>query len=247
LKKEFLYGINCVAEALTGRRKIYRIYVDAARLRSHPMVALVDRARGLGVSIEVVDTSALRSRVGNVLHQGVVAEAAEFPYLSFGTLASTLKPRSLVLVLDHIEDPQNLGSMLRSAEAAGVNGVVIPLRRAAHVTPTVSHASAGAAEHMAVSLVPNLASALRTLKDVGLWVVGLENRMEARVIWDADLTGGLALVVGSEGRGVSPVVCRECDLIVKIPMLGKVNSLNAAVACSLALYEALRQRRDQGG
>ncbi len=246
MRREFLYGRNCVAEALSGRRKTYCLYVEAWRVRQASLAGLLGRARELGVPVKAVDEAALRSRVGSVPHQGVVAEVSQFPYERFGDLSKHLNSGSLVLVLDHLEDPANVGSLLRTAEAVGVAGVVLPSRRAAPITPTVSHASAGAVEHLRVSVVPNVADALRKLKALGLWVVGLENRPEAAVVWQAKLTGGLALVVGSEGKGISPVVLRECDLVVRLPMVGRVSSLNAAVAGSIALYEVLRQR-SQGG
>lgn len=242
MRKEFLYGYHCVTQALSGRRKVFRLYVDERRLRQPSIAGLVDRAKGMGVAVEAVKEAALRSRVGNVLHQGVVAEVSEFPYVSFGTLRSDLGPQSLVLVLDHLEDPQNLGSLLRTAEAVGVSGVVIPERRAVAVTPAVSHASAGAAEHARIAMVSNVAHAVKELKEDGLWAVGLENRPAASLIWQADLRGGVALVVGSEGRGIGSLVLRECDLVVRIPMFGKLNSLNVAVAGSIALYEVVRQR-----
>ncbi len=242
MRREFLYGFNCVSEALAGRRRILRLFITPSRMEHPGTKALLDRAAAKGVPFEVVDEAKIRSRVGNVNHQGIVAEALEFPYVSFGEIADCAGPQSLLLVLDHLEDPQNVATLLRTAEACGVVGILLPRRRSAAITPAVSHASSGAVEHLRVALVSNIPSSIRELKSLGLWAVGLENRVDAIPIWLADLSGGLALVIGSEGRGLSSLVVRECDFLIKIPMLGKVTSLNAAIAGSLALYEALRQR-----
>ena len=147
-----------------------------------------------------------------------------------------------LLLCDEIQDPHNLGALLRSAEATGVHGVVIPSRRAVGLTPTVAKTSAGAVEHVAVARVTNMVQTMRLLKEAGLWIVGAEMNAE-QTLWEADLTGPLAVVVGSEGAGLGRLVSEHCDFMVSIPMCGRVNSLNASVAGSLILFEVLRQRQ----
>jgi 23S rRNA (guanosine2251-2'-O)-methyltransferase len=177
-------------------------------------------------------------------HQGVIAEVDAFAYTPFATLRARVReagPAALVLALDEVQDPQNLGALLRTALAVSVTGVVLPERRAAGVNPTVVRTSAGAAEHLAISLVPNLGRALKELKDDGLWIVGLDAKAE-RAYDEGDLGGPVAVVVGSEGHGLRRLVRELCDFVVKLPMAGPTDSLNAAVAGSIVLYHLFRAR-----
>jgi 23S rRNA (guanosine2251-2'-O)-methyltransferase len=238
---DLLYGRNSVHEALRAeRRPIRRLVVADSANGLEPLIAL---ARARGIIVERLDRHRLDQRVG-VHHQGVVAEAEPFPYSSVADILDQNSP--LILALDSLQDPQNFGTLLRTALAVGVDGVLIPEHRAVGVTPAVCNASAGAVEHLRIARVTNLVRSLRQLKesDKDIWVYGLAVELEGtRPYWSADLSGPLALVVGSEGSGLGRLVTETCDAVVHIPMLpNSIESLNASVAGSLVLYEAYRQR-----
>ena len=183
--------------------------------------------------------------IGNVHHQGVALETSEYPYATLDDILAAAQSRSeppLFLLLDRLQDPQNVGSLLRTAEAVGVHGVVIQRRRAVGITPAVVHASAGAAEHLKVAQVINLVNTIGKLKEHDVWVTGLEAVSDAQRYDQADLNGPLAVVVGSEGEGLRRLVRERFDFLLQLPMLGRVTSLNTSVAGSVVLYEALRQR-----
>lgn len=177
-------------------------------------------------------------------HQGVVAVAPPFPYRSLDELLASRLPgsRRLFVVLDHLTDPHNVGAVVRTAEAAGAGGLILPERRSAGINATVRKAAAGAAAHLPIARVSNVSEAIRTLKKAHVWVAGADAAPEARPLWEADFNRDLALVLGSEGSGLSQLVRRECDFLVQIPMRGRVSSLNASVAAAVCIYEALRQR-----
>jgi 23S rRNA (guanosine2251-2'-O)-methyltransferase len=177
-------------------------------------------------------------------HQGVVAVAPPFPYRSLDELLASRGPGStrLFVVLDHLTDPHNVGAIVRTAEAAGAGGLILPERRSAGINATVRKAAAGAAAHLPIARVSNVSEAIRTLKKAHIWVAGADAAPEARPLWEADFNRDLALVLGSEGSGLSQLVRRECDFLVQIPMRGRVSSLNASVAAAVLIYEALRQR-----
>jgi 23S rRNA (guanosine2251-2'-O)-methyltransferase len=178
-------------------------------------------------------------------HQGLMVEAGEYPYVEIDDMLDLAKQRSeppLILLLDVIQNPQNLGTLLRTAEAVGVHGVIIPQRRGVEVTQAVVNASSGASEHLLIARVVNLVAALTDLKQHEIWMTGLDNLPEARPLDQADLRGAIGLVVGNEGEGMRRLVRDSCDFLVKLPMRGQVDSLNAAVAGSVVLYEILRQR-----
>lgn len=183
--------------------------------------------------------SELSRLAGSPDHQGVVAEVDPYPYSDPRELLK--RPDALIIALDQVQDPRNLGAVCRSADAAGAAGVVIPSRRSAAVTAVASKASAGAVEHLRVARVPNLADWLGTAKDAGAWIYGAESGAEAPYA-SADLTGKVVLVLGSEGGGLRPRVAKSCDLLVSIPLLGKVDSLNVSAAAAVLLFEAARQR-----
>jgi 23S rRNA (guanosine2251-2'-O)-methyltransferase len=239
---EHLYGRNAVREALrAGRRRFSRILVaDSAR----HLDDLVSSARQRSVRIETVDHHRLDNLVGAAAHhQGVVAEVDAFRHAAFDDLARIESP--LLLALDSLQDPQNFGTLLRTAQAVGVHGVLIPEHRAVGVTPAVSNASAGAVEHLQVARVTNLARSLQELKARGVWTFGLAVEAD-QPYWSADLRGAACIVVGSEGAGLGRLVRETCDVLVQIPMAaGSIQSLNASVAGSLALYEAFRQRQQR--
>jgi 23S rRNA (guanosine2251-2'-O)-methyltransferase len=238
---DHLYGRNSVREALrAGRRSIRRVLVARG---THGIEALIAEAESRRVVVEIVDRHRL-DPLGGAHHQGVVAEAEPFRYAG---LEALLRPpdTSFLLALDSLQDPQNFGTLLRTAQAVGVDGVLIPEHRAVSVTPAVSNASAGAVEHLQVVRVTNLARSLQQLKQDGVWTFGLAVDAE-QPYWAADLGGPIAVVVGSEGSGLGRLVRETCDVLVTIPMAaGSVQSLNASVAGSLVLYEVFRQRRQR--
>lgn len=243
--RETIYGRNAVWECLrAGRRKIYGLLLAQGVKETGSVAEIVDLAHQARVTIKRVERAAL-DRIGAVNHQGVAAEVSAYPYTNLEEILSQAEKRAeplFLLLLDCLEDPQNLGTLLRTAEAVGVHGIVIPKHRAVGITPAVVHASAGATEHLWVTRVTNLARVIRELKGRGVWVVGLENRPQAQLYNQFDLSGPLALVVGSEGRGIRRLVLQSCDVVLRLPMRGHIGSLNAAVAGSIALYEAWRQR-----
>ncbi len=244
--KELLYGRQPVREALRARRRqVYGLFL-AQGIQSTGIVGeILSLAQQAGVPIHSLHRREMDQQSGEANHQGLAAEVSTYPYLELVDLLDLIRETGespFLLLLDHILDPQNLGSLLRSAEAVGVHGVVLARRRAAAVTPAVVRASAGAAEHIRVAQVPNLAQAMKVLKKEGIWLAGLEARPKARLYTEADLTGPLGLVVGSEGEGLGRLIQESCDFLLRLPMRGQVGSLNAAVAGAIALYEARRQR-----
>jgi len=251
-KQKLLYGRQPVCEMLrAGRRKAYRILLGHGVEQSCEVVQEIIRlAERASLPIARVTRHDLDRLLGPVNHQGVAAEVSDYPYMEFSALLDTFhenKQDAFVLLLDHIQDPQNLGSLLRTAEAAGVHGVIIPSDRTVMVTPAVVRASAGAAEYVRVVVVANIPHAMRTLKDEGLIIVGLEAEPEARLHVEADLSGPLGLIIGSEGKGLGRLVRETCDFLIRLPIYGRVTSLNAGAAASIALYEVCRQRRQISG
>lgn len=255
---EWLYGRHAVEEALRARRrKVHRVLLaDTARGgkgragqddSAVGRLAEIERlARAAEVAVERAPTARLDivSRAGHH-HQGAAAEVSSFPYTSLPDavkMCREARSDALVLFLDTIQDPQNFGTLLRSAEAAGVTAVVMLDRRQVEVTAAVSNASAGAVEHLQVCRVNNLPRAIEALQEAGLWVYALQAEPGASLYTSTDLRGPIGLVVGSEGQGVGRLVRERCDAAIQLPMRGSVESLNAAVAGSIALYEVLRQR-----
>ncbi|MBE0466916.1 MAG: 23S rRNA (guanosine(2251)-2'-O)-methyltransferase RlmB [Candidatus Desulforudis sp.] len=239
LLSNVICGRNAVREALRAGRPLNKVILARGMTPSvrHELVSL---ARNRGVPVQEADRTRLDALAPGAAHQGVVAVAAEQAYVGVEDLLAT-DAAPLVLVLNEIQDPHNLGAVLRTAEAAGCAGAVIPARRAAGITAAVAKASAGAVNYIRVARVDNIARALRYFKDKGLWVVGADPAGE-QVYWDADLKGPLALVIGGEDRGLGRVVRNECDFLVRLPMFGRVGSLNASVAAALLIYEVVRQR-----
>lgn len=242
---EVLYGRNAVREALkAGRRKVYKLVLAQGTKETGIVADIATLAGKSGVAIQRVERQQL-DRLGGLNHQGVAAEASSYPYVELAEILAGAEQRQempLLLILDCLQDPQNLGALLRTAETVGVQGVVIPKRRAVGITPAVVNSSAGATEHLLVTQVTNLVRTMEELKAKGLWMVGLEDLPQAQSYYQSDLTMPLALVVGSEGRGMGRLVRETCDILIRLPMRGKIGSLNAAVAGSIALYEVWRQR-----
>ncbi len=240
-----IYGINSVTEALKARRRAFEWVGMAKERHDIRLQRLIEDCRRLSVPVRFLQRSELDRMAGNVAHQGVVAVTSAKQYNDLQDVISAKRGQySLIVVLDGIEDPHNLGAILRTSDAAGANGIVIPERRAAAVTGTVTKASAGASEHLPIAKVTNISRTIEELKDSNIWTVGLDER--APQTYDSlDYKMDCALVLGGEGKGLHDLVKRKCDFLVSIPMLGKVPSLNVSVAAAVVLYEIVRQRRTQ--
>jgi 23S rRNA (guanosine2251-2'-O)-methyltransferase len=238
-----LYGINTVTEALKARGRNFEWVAVAKERKDIRLKRAIDECRKIGIPVRVLSRVELDEIAGNAAHQGLVAATSAKQYSDLDDLvASRRGERSLIVVLDGVEDPHNLGAILRTADAAGADGVVIPERRSAAVTGAVAKVSAGASEHLPVAKVTNISRALEELKAKDLWIVGLDERGEQT--YDAvDYKMHCAIVLGAEGKGLHDLVRKHCDFLVSIPMLGKVPSLNVSVAAGVVLYEVVRQRR----
>ena len=243
---ELVYGRQPVREILrAGRRAVNLVVLSDGVKDSEEVLEIKNLCAERGVKIEFYKREDLEAWVNGANHQGVVAFCAEFPYVELDEIADALAAAegcATVVVLDHVQDPQNLGSILRTCECAGVLGVVLPVDRAVAVTPAAVRASAGAAEHLRIARISNLVVALERFKGAGAWITGLEAVPSARPYTKVDYKGKACLVVGSEAHGICSPVRRKCDFLSRLPMLGKVNSLNAGVATAIALYEMLRQQ-----
>jgi 23S rRNA (guanosine2251-2'-O)-methyltransferase len=244
--KEWISGRNPVYETLrANRRHTFRLRIAKGineRGRIQDILNLADKR---SLPVERVPRQQLDSLGKN--HQGICMESSGYPYCAIQDIQARAEEREeplFVLLLDTLKDPQNLGTLVRSAEATGVHGILLPHRRTASITPAVVHASSGASEHMLVASI-NLAQAISSLKAAGAWVIGLEGGDEASPVDQVNLDGPLALVVGSEAEGMRPLIRRSCDVLLSLPMVGQVESLNAAVAGSVVLYFAMQARRIQ--
>jgi 23S rRNA (guanosine2251-2'-O)-methyltransferase len=243
----YIYGVNSVTEALKARGRTFEWVGMAKERKDIRLQRLIEDCRRLKVPVRFLDRTELDHMAGTGAHQGVVAVTSAKQYNDLpDVIAAKRAQYSLIVVLDGVEDPHNLGAILRTADAAGANGVVIPERRAAAVTGTVTKVSAGASEHMPIAKVTNIARSIEDLKDENVWTVGLDER--SKQTYDAlDYNMDCALVLGGEGKGLHDLVKRRCDFLVSIPMLGKVPSLNVSVAAAVVLYEIVRQRRAREG
>ena len=233
-------GKNAVRELLDSDKKINKLYL---RKGAHDLDRIAESARGKGARVEFVDKRVLDKLAGELRHQGVIAESEDFKYCTVDDLLAKAGERGekvFVLLLDGVEDPHNLGSILRAAECAGAHGVIIPSRRSASVNETVVRISAGAANHIPVAKVGNINDAIRMLKDEFVNVYCAD--MGGESIYETRLDGDVAIVIGSEGFGVKELTAKLCDKAVSLPQRGKVNSLNASVACGIICYEVVRQR-----
>lgn len=241
-QEEFISGRRAVMEALKSGRPINKILVQESA-SGGGLGELLALAREQSAVVQQVPKAKLDEVAKNKSHQGVLAYVAAKPYVELDDLIAIAKRSypGLIVVLDGVEDPHNLGSVLRSVDGAGAAGVVIPKRRAVPLTGTVSKASAGALEHVEVARVANISQALEQLKKAGFWVMGAAGEA-ATLYTEVDLTGNIALVIGNEGVGLGKLVRDRCDALLRLPMHGQVNSLNAGVATGILLYEVLRQR-----
>jgi len=243
VRNDIIEGRNAVIEALRVGRAIDKIYIakgDVDKALGH----IASKARDKGIVVVETDRKKLDFMSQTHAHQGVIALCAVREYCTIDDLFSIAEERGeapFIVICDEISDPHNLGAIIRSAECAGVHGLIIPKRRSAGLTAIVDKASAGAAEHMAIARVPNIPAAVKELKDRGMWIYGTAADGE-KDIWHTDFSGSVGLIIGSEGDGMGRLVKENCDFIVSLPMKGQVSSLNASVAAGITMYEIMRQR-----
>jgi 23S rRNA (guanosine2251-2'-O)-methyltransferase len=245
---EYLYRRNTVLEALRGRRReLHKLWVQQGARQVDRLCSLAERR---AIPVEIVKKGRLSQLAGDGGHQGVVLEAGPYRYSALDeilSLAADRQEKPFLLLLDLLHGPHNIGALLRAAEACGVHGVVLQDRRAPDITPQVVIHSAGAAEHLLVAQVTNLVKTMNRLKEADVWLVGLEMGDQAQQLGDIDLDMALALVIGHEGAGLRRLVRQNCDFLLRLPMRGHVDSLNAATAGAIALYAAWQARGFEGG
>ncbi len=243
--ENIIEGKNAVTEAIRAGRPLDKVFLVRGSA-DRALAFIASSAKAAGVPVTECDRRKLDAMSATGAHQGVVAVAAAREYCTLEDIldrADALGQAPFVVVCDGLEDPRNLGAVIRCAECAGAHGVVIGKHRSAGLTAAADKASAGAAEHMLVARVPNLAAALQTMKDRGLWIYGAEAG-GGSPLWKTDMRGPICLVIGSEGAGMSRLVREACDFVMDIPLMGKVNSLNASAAAAVLLYEIVRQRHE---
>lgn len=241
-RNDIIAGRNPVMEAIRSGRSIESILVAKGE-RSGSVVAIIAKAKQKNIPVKDVDSKKLDFLAKGVNHQGIVAQCAVKEYSTLEDIFALAEERGespFVIVLDKIEDPHNLGAIIRTAECAGAHGVIIPERRSAGLSYTVEKTSAGALEYMPVVRVKNISAVLQKLKDKGIWVYGAD--MDGEHYKKVNFDGAVALVIGNEGKGISPLVAKDCDVIVSLPMKGKINSLNASVAAGILMYEIADKR-----
>ena len=248
LPDDVLVGRNAVTEALKSGRGINKLWI-ASGDREGSVAEIAALAKERGIVVQYVERAKIESLAGGHRHQGVLAYVAPVPYAELDDILKAAEEKGeapFLVLLDELEDPHNLGALLRTADATGVHGILIPKRRSVSLNATVAKTSAGAVEYVPVARIGNIAQTLKKLKEKGFWVAGADMDGE-KAYYEADLTGPLVLVVGSEGRGMSRLTKDACDFIVSMPMVGRINSLNASVAGSILMYESMRQRLQKKG
>lgn len=241
-RNDIIAGRNPVMEAIRSGRSIESILVAKGE-RSGSVVVIIAKAKQKNIPVKDVDSKKLDFLAKGVNHQGIVAQCAVKEYSTLEEIFALAEERGespFIIVLDKIEDPHNLGAIIRTAECAGAHGVIIPERRSAGLSYTVEKTSAGALEYMPVVRVKNISAVLQKLKDKGIWVYGAD--MDGEHYKKVNFDGAVALVIGNEGKGISPLVAKDCDVIVSLPMKGKINSLNASVAAGILMYEIADKR-----
>lgn len=241
-RNDIIAGRNPVMEAIRSGRSIESILVAKGE-RSGSVVAIIAKAKQKNIPVKDVDSKKLDFLAKGINHQGIVAQCAVKEYSTLEDIFALAEERGespFIIVLDKIEDPHNLGAIIRTAECAGAHGVIIPERRSAGLSYTVEKTSAGALEYMPVVRVKNISAVLQKLKDKGIWVYGAD--MDGEHYKKVNFDGAVALVIGNEGKGISPLVAKDCDVIVSLPMKGKINSLNASVAAGILMYEIADKR-----
>ncbi|MDR2599397.1 MAG: 23S rRNA (guanosine(2251)-2'-O)-methyltransferase RlmB [Oscillospiraceae bacterium] len=242
--ENIIEGKNAVIEALRAEVNIDKIFLAVGEIDT-TLKHIASKARAVGITVVEADKRKLDSLSVTNSHQGVIAVVAQTEYASIEDILENAKQKGespLIVICDEISDPHNLGAIIRASEAAGAHGVIIPKRRSAGLTATVAKASSGAIFHTKIARVTNITAAIKDLKDAGVWIYGASPEGE-QTLWETDLTGSTALVIGSEGEGLGRLVSENCDFKINIPMEGKLKSLNASVSAALLLYEAVRQRR----
>ncbi|WP_373600641.1 23S rRNA (guanosine(2251)-2'-O)-methyltransferase RlmB [Paraclostridium bifermentans] len=235
-------GRNPVIEAIKNDREIDKLMI-ANGAKEGSIKKIIAMAKEKNIVIQYVDKHKLDEISTSHAHQGVIASVSEYEYYELDELIKSVAEKGedpFFIILDEITDPHNLGSIIRTADAVGAHGVIIPKRRSVHITPTVVKASAGAVEYVPVCKVTNIVNTIKTLKEHGLWIAAAD--MDGQTFYEQNLTGPIGLVIGSEGFGISRLVKKNCDFTVKMPMVGNVTSLNASVAGSILLYEIFKQR-----
>jgi 23S rRNA (guanosine2251-2'-O)-methyltransferase len=238
----WMTGFHAVEEALTAGRSLDRIVIARGR-HGERIEAIVQKAKARGVPVRFEDRQQIDRLAGTREHQGVAALAAAKPVAAFEDLIAANDGHGLMVLLDGVEDPHNLGAIVRTSLVAGAQGVVIPERRAAGLTDTVERASAGALAHLPIARVKNLVRAMEEMKEAGYWLVGLDERAKKNYT-EVDLKGSVGIVMGSEGEGLHELTSKRCDFLVSIPTTGPVKSLNVSVAAGVMLFEVVRQRSD---
>lgn len=243
LPEDMVAGRNAVMEALKGTRSVNKLMIANGSTEGS-IKEIVAVAKEKGVNIQYWERSKIDNIAKGIRHQGVLAQVAPVQYAELEDILAAAREKNeppFIVLLDELEDPHNLGAILRTADAAGVHGVLIPKHRSCPLSATVAKTSAGAVEHVPVARVGNLVQTIKKLKKEGMWVAAAD--MDGKDYYDTDLTGPLLLIIGSEGQGIGRLVKEQCDFVVRIPMVGKINSLNASVAGSILMYEAMKQRR----
>lgn len=236
-------GRNSVLELLETEKDINKIFISKGE-KQGSINKIIGKAKARGVVLVEVDKNKLDEMSQNKNHQGVIAIVPPFEYCDIDDILNEAKLKNedpFIVILDGIEDPHNLGAIIRTAETAGVHGIVIPKRRAASVNSTVNKVSAGAVEYMKIARVNNINDTIKYLKDNGLWIIGTDGSAN-KYYYEQDMTGPIAIVIGSEGFGMNRLVSENCDLLVKIPMKGKITSLNASVSAGIVIYETMKQK-----
>ncbi len=241
-RQDIIAGRNPVLEALKSGRPIDCLYVSRGQ-HAGSLSAIAAKAKAMGITVKECDPKKLDFMCSGAVHQGVAAVAAVKDYCTVEDILNTAKEKNeppFIIILDEIEDPHNLGAIIRTAECAGVHGIIIPQRRSAGLTYTVGKSSAGAVEHMHIAKVTNLIHEIDKLKKQGVWVYCAD--MDGTMWCGQDLTGAVALVIGNEGKGVGRLIKEKCDGVLSLPLMGRINSLNASVAAGIITYEITRQR-----
>jgi len=242
-REDIIIGRNAVIEALKGERTIETLYIANSKLEGS-INTIVGIAKEKRIIIKEVDKRKLDSMCDGATHQGVIAKVTPYKYSEVSDILALAEERGespFIVILDEVEDPHNLGSIVRTAELFGVHGIIIPKRRSASVSATVYKSSVGAIEHVKIAKVTNLNATIEDLKEKGIWVYGADIRAE-EYSYQVDFGGPCAIIIGNEGRGISKLTVQKCDKLIKIPMVGKINSLNASVAGGIIMYEVLKGR-----
>lgn len=240
---DLIYGKNVVLEAVKHAKRVHKILVEEGNNKLYAK-EIINIAKEKGILVETAPKKWIQRVAKDVKHQGVFAYVAPVDYVFIEDIFALAKEKNeepFILLLDEIFDPHNLGAIFRTAEAVGVHGILLPKRRSAKLSSTSIKTSAGAVEYVKTALIGNISQTIEKIKKMGLWVVGADIKGEQKY-FEENLTGGILLVIGSEGRGISETVKKHCDYLLQIPMLGKINSLNASVAAGIFMYEIFRQR-----